>query len=318
MIAVRIEGLRKSFGRVKALDDLSLAVEAGSVFGFLGPNGAGKTTAIRILTGLARAHGGQAWLNGIDVTARGGRRAASQIGYLPQDPAFYPWMTAGEMLDHVGRVFGLPGGERRSRTAALLKLSGLEEAARRRIGGFSGGMKQRLGIAQALVNRPAILLLDEPVSSLDPFGRKELLDLIDGLRGQCTVFMSSHILADVERVCDTVGIIDRGRLVVQSPKKDLLEQFAAPVFEAAADRGQEEALKAWVDGLKAGPPPWLDSVVLADELTARFLVNSLEAAKRQLPELLLSSSFVLSRYEMVRPSLEDVFLKLVKQRRAGS
>jgi len=313
MIAVRIEGLRKSFGRVKALDGLSLAVEAGSVFGFLGPNGAGKTTAIRILTGLARAQGGQAWLDGIDVTARGGRRAASLTGYLPQDPAFYPWMTAAEMLDHVGRVFGLPAGERRSRTAELLKLAGLEEAARRRIGGFSGGMKQRLGIAQALVNRPAILMLDEPVSSLDPFGRKELLDLIDGLRGRSTVFMSTHILADVERVCDTVGIIDRGRLVVQSPKKELLEKYAAPVFEAAADPGQEAALGAWAEGLKKRPPFWLDSVALTDDLTARVLVRDLEAAKRELPELLLRSSVILTRYEMVRPSLEDVFLKLVKQ-----
>jgi ABC-2 type transport system ATP-binding protein len=313
MIAVRIEGLRKSFGRVKALDGLSLAVEAGSIFGFLGPNGAGKTTAIRILTGLARAQGGQAWLDGIDVTARGGRRAASLTGYLPQDPAFYPWMTAAEMLDHVGRVFGLPAGERRSRTAELLKLAGLEEAARRRIGGFSGGMKQRLGIAQALVNRPAILLLDEPVSSLDPFGRKELLDLIDGLRGRSTVFMSTHILADVERVCDTVGIIDRGRLVVQSPKKELLEKYAAPAFEAAADRGQEAALGAWAEGLKKKPPLWLDSVALTDDLTARVLVRDLEAAKRELPELLVRSSVILTRYEMVRPSLEDVFLKLVKQ-----
>ena len=313
MIAVRIEGLRKSFGRVKALDGLSLAVEAGSVFGFLGPNGAGKTTAIRILTGLARAQGGQAWLDGIDVTARGGRRAASLTGYLPQDPAFYPWMTAAEMLDHVGRVFGLPAGERRSRTAELLKLAGLEEAARRRIGGFSGGMKQRLGIAQALVNRPAILMLDEPVSSLDPFGRKELLDLIDGLRGRSTVFMSTHILADVERVCDTVGIIDHGRLVVQSPKKELLEKYAAPAFEAAADRGQEAALGAWAEGLKKRPPFWLDSVALTDDLTARVLVRDLEAAKRELPELLVRSSVILTRYEMVRPSLEDVFLKLVKQ-----
>jgi len=313
MIAIRIEGLHKSFGRVKALDGLSLAVEAGSVFGFLGPNGAGKTTAIRILTGLARAQGGQAWLDGIDVTARGGRRAASLTGYLPQDPAFYPWMTAAEMLDHVGRVFGLPAGERRSRTAELLKLAGLEEAARRRIGGFSGGMKQRLGIAQALVNRPAILMLDEPVSSLDPFGRKELLDLIDGLRGRSTVFMSTHILADVERVCDTVGIIDRGRLVVQSPKKEQLEKYAAPVFEAAADRGQEAALGAWAEGLKKRPPFWLDSVALTDDLTARVLVRDLEAAKRELPELLVRSSVILTRYEMVRPSLEDVFLKLVKQ-----
>ena len=183
MNAIRAESLRKRFGRVTALDGLSLNVEAGSIFGFLGPNGAGKTTAIRILTGLAGADGGRAWLNGIEV-GKGNGRSARLLGYLPQEPAVYPWMTAAEMLDHVARTFGLDSAERRRRGEELLTLCGLKEAARRRIGGFSGGMKQRLGIAQALANRPAILLLDDPVGSLDPFGRKELLDLIDGLRGR--------------------------------------------------------------------------------------------------------------------------------------
>ena len=214
MAAIRIAGLHKSFGQVRALDGLSLTVEPGSVFGFLGPNGAGKTTAMRILTGLAHADAGQAWIDGLEVTA-GRRRVGSRIGYLPQDPSFYPWMTAREFIDHVGRVFGLPAGERVARTEELLRLVGLADAAGRRVGGYSGGMGQRLGIAQALVNRPPVLLLDEPVSGLDPAGRKDLLELIEHLRGQCTVFMSTHILADVERVCDTVGIINRGRMAAE-------------------------------------------------------------------------------------------------------
>jgi len=312
MDAIRAEGLRKRFGRVTALDGLSLTVESGSIFGFLGPNGAGKTTAIRILTGLAGADGGRAWLNGIEV-AKGNGRTARLLGYLPQEPAFYPWMTAVEMMDHVARTFGLDSAERRRSGEELLTLCGLKEAARRRVGGFSGGMKQRLGIAQALVNRPAILLLDEPVSSLDPFGRKELLDLIDDLRGRCTVFMSTHILADVERICDTVGIIDRGRLIVQAPKKDLLETYAVPVFAIEADRGQEDALRSWTESLSRSP--WLDSTVFPDKRTVRILVNDPAAAKRELLASAVRAGLVVTRFETVKPTLEDVFLKLVA--RAG-
>ncbi|OGD10952.1 MAG: hypothetical protein A2Y86_02985 [Candidatus Aminicenantes bacterium RBG_13_62_12] len=310
MEAIRIEALRKRFGSVKALDGLSLAVETGSIFGFLGPNGAGKTTAIRILTGLARGDEGRAWISGVDVMGGDGR-TARLIGYLPQDPTFYPWMTAAEMLDHVGRVFGLAAAERRRRTGELLELAGLAGAAKRRVGGFSGGMKQRLGIAQALVNRPAILLLDEPVSSLDPFGRKELLDLIEGLRGRSTVFMSTHILADVERVCDTVGIIDRGRLTVQAPKKDLLEKYAAPVFAMEADRGQETALRSWTESL--APAPWLDSVVFPEANTVRVLVNDPAKAKLELLASAVGAGLVITRFELVKPTLEDVFLKLVSK-----
>ncbi len=310
MEAIRIEALRKRFGSVKALDGLSLAVETGSIFGFLGPNGAGKTTAIRILTGLARGDEGRAWISGVDVMGGDGR-TARLIGYLPQDPTFYPWMTAAEMLDHVGRVFGLAAAERRRRTGELLELAGLAGAAKRRVGGFSGGMKQRLGIAQALVNRPAILLLDEPVSSLDPFGRKELLDLIEGLRGRSTVFMSTHILADVERVCDTVGIIDRGRLTVQAPKKDLLEKYAAPVFAMEADRGQETALRSWTESL--APAPWLDSVVFPEANTVRVLVNDPAKAKLELLASAVGAGLVITRFELVKPPLEDVFLQLVSK-----
>jgi len=306
--AIRIEGLRKSFGQVKALDGLDLMVEPGSVFGFLGPNGAGKTTTIRILAGLARADAGQAWIDGLEVTA-GKRQVASRIGYLPQDPSFYPWMTAREFIDHVCRVFGLPAGERRTRTDELLDLAGLADVAGRRVGGFSGGMGQRLGIAQALVNRPPVLLLDEPVSGLDPVGRKELLQLIERLSGECTVFMSTHILADVERVCDTVGIIDRGRLLAEAPKQELLERYAVPAFEVAVGNGLVEQLSAWVDSLRSFS--WVASVS-QDRATARFVVNDLEIARRELLASAVAAGLALDRYEMVRPSLEDVFMRLVE------
>ena len=308
MVAIRIEGLHKSFGEVQALDGLGLAVEPGSVFGFLGPNGAGKTTTIRILAGLARADAGQAWIDGLEVAADR-RRIASRIGYLPQDPAFYPWMTAREFVDYVGRVFGLPARERLARTDELLHLVGLAEVADRRVGGFSGGMGQRLGIAQALVNRPSVLLLDEPVSGLDPVGRKELLQLIERLRGQCTVFMSTHILADVERVCDTVAIIDRGRLLAEAPQQELLGRYAVPAFEVEVENGLAEQLAAWTETLRSRS--WVASVSL-DRATVRVVVNDVGIARRELLASALAEGLILDRYEMVRPSLEDVFLRLVE------
>ena len=308
MVAIRIEGLHKSFGEVQALDGLGLAVEPGSVFGFLGPNGAGKTTTIRILAGLARADAGQAWIDGLEVAADR-RRIASRIGYLPQDPAFYPWMTAREFVDYVGRVFGLPARERLGRTNELLHLVGLAEVADRRVGGFSGGMGQRLGIAQALVNRPSVLLLDEPVSGLDPVGRRELLQLIERLRGQCTVFMSTHILADVERVCDTVAIIDRGRLLAEAPQQELLGRYAVPAFEVEVENGLAEQLAAWTETLRSRS--WVASVSL-DRATVRVVVNDVGIARRELLASALAEGLILDRYEMVRPSLEDVFLRLVE------
>src|SRR4030042_5488658 len=156
-------------------------------------------------------------------------------------------MTPSEFLDYVGRVFGLSVMEPSSRTKALLVLAGLEEAAKRRIGGFSRGMRQRLALAQALMNHPEVLFLDEPASALDPVGRKDVLDFIESLRGQCTVFMSTHILADVERVCDTVGIINHGKLVIADSRESLLANYAPPAFEVEVDAQTVERFLAWAE-----------------------------------------------------------------------
>jgi ABC-2 type transport system ATP-binding protein len=309
MEAIHIEGLRKSYGTVQALDGLDLTVEPGTIFGFLGPNGAGKTTAIRILTGLARPSAGRVTVGGMDLPADA-RQVARRIGYLPEEPAFYSWMTPREFLDHVGRVFGLSAGERAARTAELLDLVDLAGSAKRRIGGFSRGMRQRLGLAQALVNRPEILLLDEAVSALDPGGRKEVLELLERLRGQCTVFMSTHILADVERVCDTIGIIARGRLVTQESREALLARYVIPAFEVEADRGQDGPLSSWGETLRG--QAWVLSVSIED-LKARILVHDIETAKRELLPSAVQAGLVLTHYEIVRPSLEEIFLRLVAE-----
>jgi ABC-2 type transport system ATP-binding protein len=312
MTAVRVEALRKVFGTFVALDGLSLTVEPGAVFGFLGPNGAGKTTAIRILTGLAHATSGNAWVNGIEVVDRR-QEIAHQIGYLPEDPAFYPWMNPGEFLDYVGQVFKMPASERSARVKELLKLAGLEEAAKRRIGGFSRGMRQRLGLAQALFNRPQVLFLDEPASALDPAGRKEVLEFIENLHGQCTVFMSTHILADVERVCDTIGIINHGKLVTAAPRDALLAQYAIPAFEVEVDAYSEAGLSRWSEALRK--ESWVKTI-LVDGLVVRVIVNNVEIAKKEMMASITQAGLILTRYEVVRSSLEDVFLQLVGEEEA--
>lgn len=311
MNAIRIEGLQKSFGRVQALAGLDLTVEEGAVFGFLGPNGAGKTTTIRILAGLARPNRGRAWVAGQEVTADH-RRVAARIGYLPEEPACYPWMTPREFLDHVGRVFGLSAQEREERIKELLDLVGLAEVSKRRVGGFSRGMRQRLGLAQALVNRPQVLLLDEPVSALDPSGRKEILEMIAGLRGRCTVFMSTHILADVERVCDTVGIINLGRLIISGRQEDLVARYAQPVFELEGEPGASSQIEAWAEALRR--EPWV-AAISVDGATARVAVRDVEVAKRELMATAVRAELALTRYQMLKPSLEDVFMRLVGEGR---
>jgi len=311
MAAIRTEGLKKTFGQVRALDGLDLVVEPGTVFGFLGPNGAGKTTTIRILIGLVWPTDGRAWVTGVEIPARS-REVAWRIGYLPEEPAFYPWMTPREFLDHVGRIFGLVASARMARTQELLNLTGLAQVSRRRIGGFSHGMRQRLGIAQALVNRPAVLFLDEPMGGLDPAGRKEVVGLINRLHGECTVFMSTHILADVERVCDVVGIISQGRMVAQARQDELIARYAVPVFEVESDPGSVERLTEWAQSMQQ--MCWVISVA-ADGPAARVVVNDVETAKRELLPAAVRAGLVLTRYEMVRPSLEDVFLRLVGEGR---
>jgi len=305
MSSIRIEGLVKTYGKVRALDGLDLAVEPGTVFGFLGPNGAGKTTTMRILTGLARPTSGRAWVAGMDLSTDG-RHLARRIGYLPEEPAFYPWLTPREFLDYLGRLYGLSAGERAARVNELLELVKLTEVRRRRIGGFSRGMRQRLALAAALVNRPEVLFLDEPASALDPAGRKEVLDLIDGLRSQCTVLMSTHILADVERVCDVIGIIARGKMIVQSRRETLLAQYAAPVFEIEC--ADTTALQHWASSLRR--EAWVTAVSV-DNVTARVVVKDVGLAKRELLASALQADLMLDRYEEIKPSLEDVFLRLV-------
>ncbi len=308
MKAIHIEQLVKTYGVVRALDGLSLEVDQGSIFGFLGPNGAGKTTTIRILTGLARPNSGHARVAGVEISHNGA--LARRIGYLPEEPAFYGWMSAREFLEYIGQLFGLGAAVRRKRAEELLQKVGLWEVRQRRIRGFSRGMRQRLGIAQALVNQPDVLFLDEPASALDPAGRRDVLELIAGLRGQCTVFMSTHILADVERVCDMVGIIHKGRMVQVARQEELTSACAAPVFrvEVAANGGH--GLAEWAEQI--GQEAMVEQVQV-DGNAVRIRVRDVENARGWLLHALAESGLAVERFEAVKPSLEEVFLNLVQE-----
>ncbi len=305
-IAIKCQALTKNFGEVEALKSLDLEVPAGSVFGFLGRNGAGKTTAIRLLTGLAQPTSGAAWVSGQKMTD-GDIAARAHFGYLPEEPSFYTWMTPKEYLDYVGSIFFLNQQERERRSSELLTLAGLEKAAERRIGGFSRGMRQRLGLAQALVHQPKVLFLDEPTSALDPAGRRDVLELINRLRGDTTIFLSSHILADVERVCDTIGVIHEGELMLVAGRDELLSDHGADVILIELDRQSLNQASAFLEQL-AGMP-WVQSTS-QDFESIRVTVTDANKANRTIVSLLVDNGLVMTRYEWVRPSLEEVFLSI--------
>jgi ABC-2 type transport system ATP-binding protein len=225
--AIETINLKKVFpdwwgrARVKAVIDLNLKVRYNEIYGFLGPNGSGKTTTIKMLLNLLHPSGGHAFvLGGKSTDAAISRR----IGYLPEESYLYRYLTARETLDFYGRIFGLPGPVRKSRIDTLLEMVGLSGMGNRQIGTFSKGMMRRIGLAQALINDPDLLILDEPTSGLDPMGTRQIKDLLAelGRRGK-TILLSSHLLADVEDVCDRIGILYGGRMQVEGPVRELLQ-----------------------------------------------------------------------------------------------
>jgi len=215
---IKISNLTKEYGDVKVVDSLSLEVKKGNIFGFLGPNGAGKTTTIKMIVGLAQRSSGEISINGKELESLGSRE---KIGYMPEDPYFYEQLTAVELLQYMAELF--KNRDKITKLAhieEILELVGLKDVAKKKVGAFSKGMKQRLGLAQAIINNPDYLFLDEPLDGLDPIGRLEFKDIFLKLkkRGK-TIFFNSHVLSDVEEICDEIGIINNGILVYAGPVK---------------------------------------------------------------------------------------------------
>lgn len=298
--------LRKRFGEVQALDSLSLDVPERCVYGFLGPNGAGKTTAIRIMAGLLQADEGTCEVSGVQVTARNTEHQA-HIGYLAQEPKYYGWLTGRELLIMSGRLFGMNASDAAARAQELLAQTGLDHAGDRKIEGYSGGMQQRLGIAQAIMHKPSVVLLDEPVSALDPVGRREVLSLISDIAREATVLMSTHILADVERVCSHIAVMRQGRIVASGQREALMQAYAPAQMALTCSTAEGAGLLA---AAVADEP---DALSRQDGSDVLVDLSYWEQHQYALMAHLQRLGITLVSAVPQRASLEDLFMHLMKE-----
>ena len=307
--AVEARGLSKRYRKVRALDGLSLDVATGSVCGFLGPNGAGKSTTMEILMGLIRPSSGHAFVLGNEI-GRAGLVARSRIGYLPQDPVFPSHLTVRALVAYTARLYPghLRGQALRRRVDVLLDQVGLTDKARRRLAGLSGGERQRVGVAQALIADPDLVILDEPSAGLDPMGRRAMLDLIAAIGGDTTVFYSTHILDDVERVSDSVVMINHGKVVAHGPLSTILE---------ATGQDYQIGLRGDTDGLRSrlSSQPWVSGVISRNRGNIeqwQVQVNDPAAAARHLVPLLADGGgHSVLQFHLTDRHLEDAYLQMI-------
>ncbi len=286
--------------KVRALDDLTLSVEDGQIFGFLGGNGAGKSTTIKLLMSLIFPTEGSAKILGHDISDV---KMRAKIGYCPENPYFYDYLKASELMNYFGELFGLDSSTRKNRTAELLTRVGLEEKDwDRQLRKYSKGMLQRVGIAQSLINDPEIVFLDEPMSGLDPVGRREIRELIADLRGNGkTVFMSSHILSDIEALCDNVAILRRGKLVAEGNLHELLTKSGEnQVFEINAKGISAQELEPGVGGISG-------IIIAAKPNGATIEVRKEDDIEKVLAELRKMGGKLVS-IQPVKLSLEEFFV----------
>ena len=293
---IQVTRLTKQFGAFQVLKGLDMKVKAGEIYGFIGQNGAGKTTTMNILAGLSRPAQGECTVNGRDVTKLT-HPGDLNIGCLPEDPKFYPWMSACETLRY------LSDGRDDGNIQEILRWTGLSDAQNRRVGGFSRGMKQRLGIGAALIRNPQLLILDEPSSALDPEGRSEVLQLIRDLKGMGkTILFSTHILDDVERVCDTVGMIDNGKMMFEKPLAQLQKECVQPMFDIVTVSAVRPGLLELLEQL-----PGVVSLTNSEKtLTIKAVDNAVSVSVMR---FLAEHEIVIDTFSRHRARLEDLFLQ---------
>jgi ABC-2 type transport system ATP-binding protein len=310
-VIISTRGLAKSYRGVQSLKGIDLAVPEHSIFGFLGPNGAGKTTVIKLLLGLARPTSGTATVFGLDIAGHS-RAIRRRVGYLAQDPRFYDKMTARETLRFSARFFYTgPKDAIERRVAQALELVGLSGSADRPTKGFSGGERQRLGIAQAQINHPDLLILDEPAAALDPMGRRDVLQVMERLRQHTTIFYSTHLLDDVQRVSDTVAILSKGTLVAQAPIGELLDASGGTTTYSLAMRGDSKKVRRRLE-----EQPWVSALSVTHANASPHLqvaVRDEAAAERDLLRLVMADPDVtVLEFGRTRHNLEDIFVDLVE------
>jgi ABC-2 type transport system ATP-binding protein len=295
--------LTKQYPKVRALDNLNLEVQEEECFGLLGPNGAGKTTLVKILVHLIRPTSGTARILNRPVADE---RIRQQIGYLPEKVKILPFLTGSEFLDYQGRLYGMDSGQRKARAEACLKQVGMHDDRDRKIAEYSKGMVQRLGLAQALLNNPSLLLLDEPAAGLDPISNKEMRDMLLQLKQRgVTIFINSHLLSEIELICDRVAILNRGKLVGSGTKEELtarktsVEMKVEGISERLLDTIKEVAAPVTVDG---------NTITLSLRGSEPISI---------LPEIIINHGAKLLSFTSSAESLEDIFYRLVKETKAN-
>jgi ABC-2 type transport system ATP-binding protein len=306
---IETDKLSKTYKNIRALNALDIKVHQNSIFGFLGPNGAGKTTTIKLMLGLTRPTAGTANIFGMDSVTQS-VAIRSRIGYLPQEPHFYEYMTARQTLRFTAEFF-FKGPKKAidDRVDEMLELVDLAGKADRPIKTFSGGERQRLGIAQAQVNYPDLLILDEPAASLDPLGRRDVLEVMSKLRKYATIFYSTHILDDVQRVSDSVVILNKGEVVAEGPIEELLAGSEGVIYIIHL-KGQTDLALKDIQSL-----PWISAVKTSlnnEESIWQVSVTDPQAAEDQLLKLLVNGPVKVTEFRRKQYELEDVFMQVIE------
>ncbi|KAA0000909.1 MAG: ABC transporter ATP-binding protein [Thermoplasmata archaeon] len=301
---IEVENLRKEYDGLIALDDISFKVEEGEIFAFLGPNGAGKTTTINIMMGFIYPTSGRVRIFNQDIT-KNGKKIKKRIGFLPEELGFYDTLTAYEHMDFYGRLFGMPKAEREERILELLEMVGLLERKDSKLREYSHGMKQRLGIAQALINEPELLILDEPTSGLDPRASYEVRNIIKELgKKGITIFLSSHLLYEVQQICDTAAIIDKGKLVKKDSIKNLINEIKGKGIKVRITclNMNDDIIEA-IRGIKGIQEMRTKDNKLIIKVASDETVAEINSA-------IVKAGGKVIRMEELVPDLEEVFLKL--------
>nr|WP_263326102.1 ABC transporter ATP-binding protein [Neobacillus sp. Marseille-Q6967] len=299
MSLIVIKGLKKSFNGTEVIKGLNFNLEKGKCIALLGPNGAGKTTTLRMLSGLMKPTAG-------DVIFNQAGDIRNFIGYLPQFPVFYEWMTGYEFLVYVGKLAGLTTKKAKERSVELLQLVGILDAKNRKIVKYSGGMRQRLGIAQAIIHQPLLVMLDEPVSALDPFGRREVLELLERLKKETTILFSTHILNDAEEVCDEILFLHNGEIVESGSMEELRIRHQQAKIDLTFSKKTGEIVHV----LKNHP---LTKSLLTEGNRISVFVKDMDMARKVFLQEASERDWPLDKFEVSSMTLEDVFMKVVEK-----
>jgi ABC-2 type transport system ATP-binding protein len=309
---IEVDHLTKSYGKNVAVNDISFTVEKGEILGFLGPNGAGKTTTMRILTGYLPATSGSARIAGFDVFEQS-MEVRRRIGYLPETPPLYPDMNVRRYLEFVARIKGVSGTDITNRVDRALEMANLQDRRNELIKRLSRGFKQRVGIAQAIVHNPDVVILDEPTVGLDPKQIIEVRKLIKGLAGEHTIILSTHILPEASQTCDRVVIINRGRIAAVDTPENLTTQLKGSERVQLEVRGEEASLRDAIDQVEGVTKVEIESIDNSDHLKAIVESESGTDLRGKLATAVIGRGLELFELKAVSLSLEDIFLQLTTE-----